>query len=346
MILGGMQRPAAESPGLRLINMSTAYRDSQLVYVATKLGVADALTDGPRSAADIARAVGASSEALERVLRGLYLLGVFDQLEDGRFAQTDASELLTARATAGVREAVILWGQEQFRAWADLLKTVTTGEPAFRQLFGDPFDYYDHQRETGELFDAFMEAGARQLAGIILNCDLPDRGTIVDIAGGEGRALATILQALPHARGLLLERPPVAEKARVILRAEGVIDRAVVVAGDCRESAPRGGDVYVLMRVLHDWDDRSAGAIISAIGRAMQPASRLLVVQRLMPERLTRDPLHALVVDSDLMQMVYNGGRERTLEEYRELMHSAGLVIHQSMNFFGGMSVIEARLAL
>jgi hypothetical protein len=333
-------------PGQALLLMSNAYRTSQLVYVAAKLGVADVLTDGPRTADEIASAVGASPDALGRVLRGLVMLGVFDELEDGRFALTEMSRLLTSGQETSVREAVIFRGQEQYRAWADLLQTVLTGEPAFRRIFGDPFEYYEAHPETAEVFDAFMTSGAQQMAdGILSNCEFPPTGTVVDVAGGEGRLLAGILKSLPEARGVLLERRPVVAKARRLLAAEGVLGRCRLVAGDCRRSVPRGGDTYILMRVLHDWDDPSAIAILTACRRAMKPAARLLVIQRVLPPKLRRARHHQSLVESDLMQLVYNGGRERTMEQYGALMRAAGLRVHQSMTFLNETSIIEVHPA-
>ena len=245
-----------------------------------------------------------------------------------------------------VRPAVIFWGEEQYRAWTELLHTVMTGEPAFSKVYGDPFTYYDQHPETGQAFDSFMTTASGHVAsGIAYSYDFPDQGTVVDVGGGEGILLTTILKSRPLLGGILLDRARVGEKARRLLDEEGVLARCRLVAGDFRRKVPRGGDVYILRNVLHDWDDAGALSILSACGRAMKRSSRLLVIQREIPDPLTMEPYARIVVEADLMQMVYSGGRERTLPQYRALIEAAGLRIYQTMATSGHTWLMEARKA-
>lgn len=332
-------------PAQVVMSMAIAYRTSKLVYVAAKLGIADLVAEGPRTCEEMAVSRGVSPDALCRVMRGLAMLGIFERQDDGRYAQTDYSESLRSDVEGSVRAGVIFWGAEQYGAWTELLHTVTTGEPAFTKVYGDPFTYYDQHPEAGQVFDNFMSALSGQVAaGIAFNYDFPDQGTVVDVGGGEGVLLAAILNSRPGLSGILLDRPLVAEKARRFLAEEGVLKRCRVVAGDFRRAVPRGKDVYILRNVIHDWDDSTAQRIMAACTRSMKQSSRLLVIQRVLPNPLTPE-LHAMrLVESDLMQMVYNGGRERTLLEYRNLIEAAGLRIHQTMgNTSGHIWLIEAR---
>jgi orsellinic acid C2-O-methyltransferase len=166
------------------------------------------------------------------------------------------------------------------------------------------------------------------------------------VGGGEGVLLAAILNSRPALNGILVDRPLVAEKARRFLAEEGVLSRCRVVAGDFRRAIPRGADVYILRNIIHDWDEPTAHKILAACARAMKQSSRVLVIQRALPDPLTIEPYAMGLVASDLMQMVYNGGRERTLEEYRNLIEAAGLRIFQTMgNTSGHVWLIEARKA-
>ena len=331
-------------PETALISMATAYRTSQLVFVAAKLGIADVLSDQALTGDEIATALGASPDAVSRVMRGLAMLGVFLRLDDGRYANTDLSWPLRSDSGSSIRSAVIYWGQEQYATWGDLAGAVMKGEPSFRRLFGDPFDYYAEHPDTAAVYDTFMTGASRNLAVAVAgNYEFPETGIVVDVGGGEGLVLAAILEVRPGLQGILLERPPTLEKARRILEERGLLGRCRLVPGDFRQSVPEGADVYVMKNVLHDWDDIAAISILSACRRSMKPDARLLVVQRLFPATIRDEPYVRHMIEADLMQMLYNGGRERTLEEYRALMAAAGLELTWSLTTLGETTLIEAR---
>jgi hypothetical protein len=329
-----------------LMAIARAYRNSQLLYVAAKLQIADLLADGPKTSDEIAELLGASPDALLRVMRGLYLLGIFEWQDNDRFALTELSKQLLSSVPNSVRPGVICLGQEQFRAWADLLHTVMTGEPAFQRLFGNPFDYYDQHPETGEAFDSWMATSSRQVsAGILQNYEFPEVGTVVDVGGGEGVLLAGILETRPRLRGILAERGSVIERARSHLTTQGVIDRCRLVAGDFRQAVPGGGDLYILRNILHDWDDSAAILILSAARRAMKRRARLLVIQLVMPTGKPATSAIGGIVESDLMQLVYAGGRERTDPEYRKLFQAGGLEVTLTMQANGITWLTETQAA-
>jgi hypothetical protein len=278
------------------------------------------------------------------MMRGLYLLGIFEWQDDGRFALTDLSQPLLSSSPESVRPGVLFLGQEQYRAWADLLQTVMTGEPAFQRLFGTPFDYYDQHPETGEAFDSWMSVSSRQVStGILNNYVFPDAGTVVDVGGGEGVLLAGILQGGPELSGVLVERKSVIEKARRYLTAKQVIDRCRLVPGDFRQEVPTGGDIYILRNILHDWPDAGALQILTATRRAMKPSARLAIFQLVMPAGRPTASAAGGMIESDLMQMMYAGGRERTQDEYRDLLRSAGLEVTLTMQADGLTWLTEAR---
>jgi O-methyltransferase/methyltransferase family protein len=337
---------AVPSPGQMLLAMARAYRTSQLVYVAAKLRIADELAGGPRTCEELAASVGASTDALCRVMRGLSAMGVFERQTDGRFALTRLSEPLRSTSDGSVRQGVVYLGQEQYRAWGDLLHTVMTGEPAFRTAYGDPFEYYERNPETGEAFYAFMTAATQRAAGeIAFNYDFPESGTVVDVGGGEGQLLAAILIARPRLHGILFDRRPVIEKARRNIESQNLMARCELMAGDFREEVPSGADLYVLKNVLHDWDDAGALEILAACRRAMTPSSRLVVIQRAVPDWPVDPELLRSVAEADLMQLVYSGGRERTEAEYRSLLEAAGLTLSSTMRSDGITWLMEARPA-
>jgi hypothetical protein len=316
-----------------------------MVYVAAKLGIADLLAREPMTCHELALRMGASDDALCRLMRGLVSMGVFEETPDHALVNTEISRSLRSDVEGSVREGVVFLGQEQYQAWGDLLTTVMTGEPGFKRLFGEPFQYYEDNPNAARAFDSFMTfATIRTAVEIALSYDFPETGTVVDVGGGEGQLLAAVLQSRPRLRGIVFDRPPVVEKARMHLGSANVIERCEARAGDFRVEVPAGGDVYVLKNVLHDWDDSGAIAILSACRRAMKDTSRLVVIQRAPSGALRPDAARSFA-EQDLMQMVYTGGRERTLDEYRGLLEVAGMRVHSTMQSGGVTWLIEAELS-
>lgn len=332
-----------QRPGPTLLAMARAYRTSQLVYVAAKLGIADELAAGPRTCEDLATTLGLSADALCRVMRGLYVLSLFDQLEDGRYTLTDLARPLLSDAPDSVRAGIIWIDEEQYQAWGQLLRTVKTGEAGFKTLFGDPYAHYEENVEAGKVFDSWMAvASAQVVEGIAQGYEFPETGTVIDVGGGEGVLLAAVLKPRPGLKGVLLDRASVVEKARRVLREAEVLERCTLVAGDFREWVPPGGDVYVLKNILHDWSDSAAVSILTACRQAMAPTARLVVFQRAVPENASNPDLVRSMVEADLMLMVYSGGRERTLSQYRALLEAAGLSMSYTMESGGTTRLMEA----
>ncbi len=204
---------------------------------------------------------------------------------------------------------------------------VRTGGIAFGHIFGcDTWTYRAANPDSAKDFDEGMASfiGAHNDA---VAASYPFAGVrnIVDVGGGDGTLLCTLLAASPAMQGVLFEQPRVLEKAKQRIAAEGLATRCEIVAGDMFEAIPPGGDVYILSRVLHDWDDQRAIAILQNCRKAMAPASKLLLVERIIPARIEHSEVMRVLVVSDLHMMVMNGGRERTEAQYRELFAAARL---------------------
>jgi hypothetical protein len=323
------------------------YRRSRLLYVAAKLGIADLLAAEPMSCETLAERAGAKPDPLLRVMRALVVLGVFGQLADGRFVLTAESQCLRSEHPSATRDAALLFGEEYFDAWRELLATVQTGEASFSTLFGASF--YDHlgrYPESAARFDRISSAGSARLARSIVEAyDFSRVELVVDVAGGEGVLLAAILQANPRLRGVLFEVRAVAARARVVLTSTGVVDRCDVISGDFFKEVPAGGGIYLLKNIVHDWGDAEAVEILGACRRAMQPEGRVLVIQQLLPERvLPGGGLESLAL-TDVSMMVTKSGRERTEREYRDLLTRAGFNQVKVVQTRSELSLIEARVS-
>jgi hypothetical protein len=302
-------------------------------------GVADLLRDSPCSSDDLAVACGAHAPTLYRLLRALASVGVFTELDGHRFALTPLAELLRSDAPGSMRALGRMYGSEQYRAWGELLESVRTGQPAFDRTFGASyFDYLARSPEADAIFNAAMTGWTTQVAeAVIAAYDFSGVDTVVDVGGGHGLLLTTILRAHPAMRGVLFERPHVVKGAQQHLQAAGVTDRCATDGGDFFASVTEGGDVYILAQILHDWDDERCGVILANCHRAMHPAGKLLVVEQVLPP--ANEP--SLGKWLALHMLVMLTGRERTEAEYRDLLGAARFDLTRVIPTFSGASIVE-----
>lgn len=325
-------------PPIALMEMATGHFVSQAVYVAAKLGLADLVADGGKTAAELAVAAGANPSALYRLLRMLASRGVFVEDAQGRFEQSPLSACLRAGA-GSLRAPVILWNEEQYRAWGDVLQSVKTGEAAFNRVFGTGwFSYVERHAETAAIFNAAMTGWTAQLSAAVVQAyDFSPFGGIVDVGGGHGALLIAILKAFPGVRGVVFDTDSVVLGAKRQVESEGLLIRCDVTAGDFFRSVPPGGDAYILSQVLHDWDDEQCVAILRNCHGAIAEGGRLLVIETV----ITPDAKSSFATLSDLHMLVVTGGRERTEAEYGKLFAQAGFRLTNVVPTRSPASVIE-----
>ena len=228
-----------------------------------------------------------------------------------------------------------------WRAWEGALHSVKTGEPAFEHVFGMPhFRYFAEHPEAARIFDKAMTSRSTQEnEAVVATYDFADARTVVDVGGGQGTLLASILQIQPEARGVLFDQPHVIATSRTRMASAGRTTRSEFVAGDFFAAVPAGGDIYLLKKIIHDWDDERARLILTNIRHAMASTGRLLLIEPvILPGN---DPSFNKLLDS-LMLVWTSGGRERTESEHRALLASAGLNLNRVIPTKSGVSIIEA----
>jgi C-methyltransferase len=233
---------------------------SQGLYVAAKLGVADVLARGLRSAAELARELETDERAMARLLRALSQYGVFLQRRDGRFAQTALSACLCADVPGSLRGFLLFLGHPNRGHWSQLDQTVCAGQSDIEDRYGTTlFEHMCQDRELGAVFEGAMTS-LSQLANqaTLVSYDFSSCHTVVDVGGGHGAHLASILQAAPRARGVLFDLPEVTAGSVGLLAHLGVQDRVRIESGSFFERVPKGGDAYVLKHIVHDWSDERA----------------------------------------------------------------------------------------
>ncbi len=336
-------------PGLALYRLGIGHYVSRALDLATRLGVADLLANGPRDHQELADESDSNPAALRRVLRLLASVGVFDEGEDGRFSLTPMGELLRDDVPGSMRAAVMLFtGTGIQDSWRDLDYCVRTGQPAYTKddPDADPFAAMAQDPEKAALFDRAMAATAPQTAAAVASAyDFGGFETVVDIGGGNGAILIGILAANPGLRGLVFDQPHVIERARTELAAAGVGDRCEAVGGSFFEKIPGDADAYVLKHVIHDWSDEQATEILSNCRAAMSTNAKLLILEGVYPERIDNSLLARGAAANDVNMLVCTGGRQRSEAEFRQLYAAAGFRLTRIIPTLSAVSVIEGEPA-
>lgn len=322
------------------------YRAIHIIGMVARLGIADRLAGGPKSADEIAALVGADGPALSRLLRALVGLGLFAQDPAGRFGLTAAGSYLRDDVPGSQRAAAMYAAAEYVqRAWLALEHSIRTGEAAFDHVHGVSNWRYRHEhQEDGRQFNLFMtRVSEQEIPAILAAYDFSPHQRIVDVGGGRGHLLAAILAANPGAQGTLVELPAVVEDARAYLEERGVSARCEVVGGSFFDAVPSGGDLYLLKHVLNSFADGPSGALLSACRRAMGPGGTLLLIERLVPSG-PGVPAEALaeVALMDVQMLVMQAGRERTEEEFRTLLGPAGFALRRVIPAARPLSILVA----
>lgn len=340
MSIGGdasNQADGAAPLAQRLFDLASGFRVAQVVYVAAKLGIVDVLAEAPRTSQEVAYACDADAISIGWVLEVLREEGVLGRSDEGYYC-TALGELLHSRHPARLQSWALHLGEEVYRAWGACLHTVRTGQAAFDHTFGTGWwRFLEANPDRAEHLAEAMAGTAVPLSELLVsNYDLSGVRHIVDVGGGSGDTCAALLRAYPHLRATVFDTPATAARARDRLAIEGLRDRCEAVDGDFFDTVPAGADLYLLCRVLSDWNDHDALKILRTCCAALHSGARLLVVAGLGDE-----PVRPAMLDLHLRLLM--GGQERDLAHYRALLSRAGLattrVIETSES---GLALIEA----
>lgn len=323
---------AAASDAMAVRQVILGYQPARALLAADELGLTDLLTDGPKSAEELAQATNTHAPSLYRLMRALAALDLFREDSDGRFS-------LGALAP-GLHDASRI-GVENYKAWAELPHSIRTGEPAFELVHGKGFyDYLADDPSRAERFDSALAAVSRDWAPAVFDVyDFGSADTVADVGGGRGTFITALLKAHPDVMGILFDQPHVVEHSDPILEAANVAKRCRVIGGSFFASVPPGADIYTLCNLLTDWDDEQGTEILRNCREAMKDDGRLLIIDRVLPP--PNDPNRKSMAFLDLFFLVMEGGRIRTQEEFENLLGAAGLVARKVLPTASTFSVIE-----
>ena len=326
-----------------LISLINSVWMSRAVFVAAELQIADLLAGGPKSADELARATDCHSPSLHRFMRALVSLTLCSERDDGSFELAPLGGCLRADAPDSVRSLALWSGRYLWPLWGSLLQSVKTGRSARSLVAGiDGFDDLEQDEEAATVFNRAMLELTRLVARQVTHAyDFAEMRRIVDIGGGYGALLAAVLEAYPDAHGVLYDLPHAIEGARAHLASAGLANRCELVGGSFFESAPVGADAYLLKSIVHDWDDERSVDILRSCRRAIPPSGKLLLVERMMPERFEASPRHRLFAQMELSRFVGHGGRERTEAEFRALLELGGFTLKRIIPTASEFNILE-----
>lgn len=333
----GKHTRSLETPRQELFRIISGYKSTQALFVAAKLGIADHLARGPKSAAELAKEVGANPKALLRLMRYLAALGIFTRDESRKFGLAPQGELLRNDNPESMRYNAIFAGEENYKATGDLLHTVRTGETAFNHLYGKGhFDWLADHPDESSTFNKAMAQSLRRLQNPIESYDFSGKRLLVDVGGGRGDLISSVLLANPSLKGILFDLPQGIGETQSLLKTKGMDDRCQIIEGSFFNSVPEGGDVYVLSRILHDWPDDKAATVLANCRKAIKNDGTLLIRDSVLSDD---DELGSM---QDITMMIMTGGQERTESEWKNLLHSTGFLLTKVYKKEGQLDLIEA----
>jgi len=337
-------RDVAADNAAQLLDLIEAKWTTQAIGVAAELAIPDLIAAGTADVTALAKATGCHAASLHRLLRALTSLGLCVENAAGHYALTPLGDLLRSDGEPSLR-AWARWGaRHHWQPWGELLETVRTGTNANTR--GRAKGGYGHiggdSAKAATFNQAMVEISSLVAAATARAHDFSSARRVADVGGGYGELLCGLLAKHVHLHGVLFDLPHATAGARARIEEAGLSPRCEVVAGSFFDGIPEGCDVHVLKSIVHNWDDERSVVILEACRRALPAHGRLLLVERVMPERLTGDSHERRVVRSDLNMLVNHAGRERTQAEFEALLALSGFAARRFQPLAVGFSLVEA----
>jgi hypothetical protein len=337
-----MPQPGPTPPPAILTNARNSLILHQTLCAVARLGVADCLKNGWRSAADLARELNANEDALYRVLRLLASQGIFEEGDIRSFRNTEISNHLRSDAPGSLRDLFIFWGSDySYVALGQMMRTLETGKSAPMLLSGtDSFEQFRRNPEQARIFDNAMTMMSKLVAPAIAAAyDFGACETLMDVAGGNGFLLATILRAHPQLRGVLADQQHVLDRAHEHQFLAGdLAARASMQPCNFFEHVPSGCRAYLMKHIIHDWDDEDSRLILANCRKAVPSDGVLLLVEVSLGDK----NIPTFGKFADIAMLSLTGGRERTEAEYAALLSGAGFHLNRVIPANAQFCIIEA----
>lgn len=342
-------RPAgaqAPDPSQHLLQFATAYVPCSALWVASELKIADLIGNAPKPVAELAKKTNTNEDALFRILRLLAMVGIFAETQPRHFALTPAAELLRSDHPQSMRDTVVwLADPFHFRIASELLHSVRTAQPTVEHVTGKPaFEYFASDPIEFDRFHlAMTNLSAMAVNAALEAYDFSGHKTIVDVGGGHGFAICSILKKYPQMQGVLFDLKDIVPGADKRISQEGLQSRCRTEHGDFFKAVPEGGDIYFMKHILHDWTDEQAATILRNCRKALgdRRSGKIVLLEFVVPPG--NEPHASKIIDIEML--FFPGGRERMEQEWRDLFTSAGFRLKRIVPTKSPFSVIEAEIA-
>jgi O-methyltransferase len=327
-------------PSVRVMEALFGLFDNRVLGLIVELGLPE-LLDRPRTTAELAEATGTDPERLERFLRYAAGRGFVASLGPGRFGPGEVTRILRLDHPNSWRGWVEMASSDWFwDSWRHLDAAVRSRRSAIEAATGhDFFEYANKIRpEAGDAFNRAMAAGATvQAVALDHALDWSGVSTVCDVGGGTGAVLEYLLGAHSHLQGVLFDIPEVLATARSSLTSGDLAGRCRLAPGSFFDEVPAGADRYLLLAIVHDWDDDECTRLLGRVGEALGRDGKAVVVEGVLPER----PGPGFVQASDLLMQVFATGRERTAVQFDALFARAGLTLTRRLDLLTGYTAFE-----
>ena len=312
----------------QLVEMTMGYFRSRALVAAARLELADALHPGPKPVTALAAECHADPAALLRLLRALASFGIVAETVPGTFSLTQLGQPLRKNISDSAWPTILFWGDLLSDSWSYLTECVKTGESArdIRTRDGQ-VSLWSRDPQAGDIFRAVMgNAQVEEYQAIVNSCSLAGAKVLADLGGGGGGLLVAAMKTHPNLEGMLVDKPEAVKAAEGRMVSEGLAGRCQLLGGDLLQSVPAGADVYLMKHVLHGYGDKDAVQILRNCGAVLGPASRLLVLEFVLPDQISgADEALERRLMSDLNMLAVTGGKERSEAEWRQLAEASGL---------------------
>jgi hypothetical protein len=326
-------------PPLQMLQLMSGFWIARCIYVLAKLGLADLITAEPKTADELAAATNTHGPSLFRVLRALASVGVITQDDRNRFGGTPLSDTLRDGPGSIRSFAMTELGEEHYPAWGELLHSVRTGGIAFDKAFGENcWEFFAKHPDNAKTFNDAMSGMTAQATEALHGAySFSGIKKLMDVGGGHGGLITSILQRNPEMTGVVFDSPQVIEGTKTKVQASDIGDRCETVGGDFFQAVPAGADAIVLKWIIHDWNDEQSVAILKNCHRALPQNGKLILIEAMVPT--TSEPHFSKFID--LNMLVMTGGRERTESEFRKLYEDSGFKLTRVVATESPFTVVE-----
>jgi len=334
----------AISPQELLLQTGLAYIASACLNTAVRLGIPDLIGDEAKDVVALALDSKTDPDYLYRILRVLEVSQIVTRTAARSYKLTDAGQLLR-KGIPGSMADCIEWIADPLHLtlYSELKGSVEEGKTTFDQVYGEPFFNWlsktENKSEAAVFNNAMTSISEMCIPAFLEAYDFSGFKKIIDVGGGHGALLRSILHANPAAQGVVAEMAAVLPATKRAIAEDRLASRCEAKECNFFEAVPAGGDCYVMKHIVHDWADGAALQLLRNIRNVITANGKLVLAEAVLDDSANPHPGKLL----DIEMMAFVGGKERTRDEFQRLLHSAGFALERIIPTKSPLCLLEAR---